>query len=163
MRILTSSVIALFVLIFWVSCKESAKVLPTPHVLTKDDQVIEAFIYMNGCGSRIGLTEVCFVSINKDKDPSKELLENLSRTKITFSAGSRAFSDTKDLGNIRDKFTNSKGVWIKFSELKWRNENVVEFSSSWIKAGLEGGGCDYRLSKESGEWKTVSKLNCFAA
>ena len=132
--------------------------------LSPDEQIVEAFIRKQGCGSRRD-NEVCFVGIAENRDPSDELLTCLSRSGVRYEKTSRSESGKTEpgLGFIRDKVDGQKGVGLYFSKFIWTSEYDVSLSSSWFSGALEAGQCEYRMMRLFGDWRIISKTNCSMA
>lgn len=127
------------------------------QALTSEEQVVEAFIRKQGCGSRRD-SEVCFIGLAEYRDPSEELLAYLSRSEVRFEKNSRSESAKTEPGGgfIQDKVDGQKGVGLYFSKFNWSSESDVSFSSSWFSGALEAGHCDYRMMRLFGDWRILS-------
>lgn len=165
MRILSLIVVGATVLGLLVNCGASDSLNERQlQVLSSEEQVVEAFIRKQGCGSRRD-SEVCFVGLAEDRDPSEELLTYLSRSGVRFEKNSRSESTKTDpgLGFLRDKVGGQKGVGLFFSKFNWSSESDVSFSSSWFSGALEAGQCEYRMMRLFGDWRILSRTNCSMA
>lgn len=162
---------AVLLLIFgiFINCRSEEQSAPESNVklsdLSTDDQVREAIFRSAGL-SRIGKARASYsyyLAVDDDQDPSDELMDYLNNGGSFLKKVSRSYVSPKEVGIVRDKFTDKRGTRFSISKLIWQGPEKVKVSAGRYEGNSDAENCTYTLVRENSEWKIVSKEGCVVA
>ena len=162
---------AVLLLIFgiFINCRSEEQSAPESNVklsgLSTDDQVREAIFRSAGL-SRIGKTSInssYYLAVDGDQDPSDQLMDYLNNGGSFLKKASRSYISSREVGNLRDKFTDKQGARFSISKLIWNGPDKVTATAGYYKGNLDAESCTYTLVRENGVWKIISKDGCVVA
>ena len=97
---------------------------------------------------------VYFLSLGKDKYPSKEFLARFKEHKPIVK--SEKDSIIKD-GGVVDKQSGKSGLRFSVEQVKWINEKQIEAYGTYYEGNLSSAGYTYQLAKENGKWVVIKQ------
>jgi hypothetical protein len=141
------------IILFLLALFPLQSVSPTPQVEVEDNirEAVLTYMFEHAATQQHPLTDVFFIAINKNEDPSDKFMKRFEGHKPVVKKLNQS-TYKSDTGLIVDKETGRGGIRYSVREVKWINEKEARLEGSYYVAMLFAGDCEYRIVLEGSKW-----------
>jgi hypothetical protein len=106
-------------------------------------------------------TTTYYIAVDKNKDPSPELLAKFRGLLRPVRKSSESFISAPDGDVVKDKKTKKDGVLFRVSEIKWITKDEVTLTAGSYMGNMASDGCLFTIKRVDGVWVIDSQKECY--